>query len=147
MLTRRHSFHWHTVFFQFPIYSRIKQSFINSAFPIGYDIRLVLFSILIEKKLDQGLVFTSRCPPLFAKSLNTVSNLLPEGFISQPRSFISFRLGEFSNGHQTQLTEERMETSQIDIDVTEQASDQTEDVIGLFEITASSPEPEKRKNS
>ena len=79
---------------------------------------------------------------MFAKSMNTVSNLLPEGFISQPRKFISFRIEEIPNGQQTQPTEEGMKTSQVDMDGTEQASDQTEDVIEVFEITASSPEPE-----
>ena len=36
---------------------------------------------------------------------------------SQQRSFISFRLGETSNGQPTQFTEERMETSQIYVEV------------------------------
>ena len=62
---------------------------------------------------------------------------------SQPRSFISFHLGEVSNGQPTQLTEERMEITQDDMDVTEQANNQTEDVIEVYEVTVSSPVREK----
>ena len=61
---------------------------------------------------------------------------------SQPRSFISFRLGETANGQPTQLGEKEMETDQLSDDVTDQASFQTEDDIEVIEITISSPEPE-----
>ena len=44
---------------------------------------------------------------------------------SQPRSFISFRLGEILNGQPAQNTEENMETSQTGVDVAEQESDRT----------------------
>ena len=62
---------------------------------------------------------------------------------SQLRSFISFRSGETSNGQPTQFTEERLKTSQNDVDVADQASELTEDVIEVFEIIVSSPEPEE----
>ena len=62
---------------------------------------------------------------------------------SQPRSFISFRLGEISNDQPAQTAEESMETDQIGVDVTEQGSDQTEEAIEVFEITLSSTEPEE----
>ena len=61
---------------------------------------------------------------------------------SQPRSFISFRLGENSNGQPTQPNKEMMDTSQQNADVEEQSSDRTEDEIEVIEITISSSEPE-----
>ena len=61
---------------------------------------------------------------------------------SQPHSFISFRLGENSNGQPTQPNEEMMDTSQQNADVEEQSSDRTEDEIEVIEITISSSEPE-----
>ena len=57
---------------------------------------------------------------------------------SQPRSFISFRLGEISNDQPAQTAEESMETDQVGVDATEQGSDQTEEAIEVFEITLSS---------
>ena len=63
---------------------------------------------------------------------------------SQPRSFISFRLGEISNDQPAQTAEESMETDQIGVDVTELGSNQTEEAIEVFEITLSSTEPEER---
>ena len=62
---------------------------------------------------------------------------------SQPRSVISFRLGEISNGQPAQTAEESMETDQVGVDVTEQGSDQTEEAIEVFEITLSSTEPDE----
>ena len=62
---------------------------------------------------------------------------------SQPRSFISFRLGEISNGQPAQTAEESMETDQVGVDVTEQGSDQTEEAIEVFEITLSPTEPDE----
>ena len=61
---------------------------------------------------------------------------------SQPRSFISFLLGENSNGQPTQSNEEMMDISQQNADVEGQSSDRTEDEIEVVEITLSSSEPE-----
>ena len=61
---------------------------------------------------------------------------------SQPRSFVSFLLGENSNGQPTQPNEEMMDTSQQNADVEEQSSDRTENEIEVIEITLSSSEPE-----
>ena len=71
--------------------------------------------------------------------------LRQDGFFSgnQPRSFISFRLGEISNDQPAQTAEESMETDQIGVDVTEQGSKKTEEAIEVFEITLSSTEPEE----
>ena len=66
---------------------------------------------------------------------------------SQPRSFISFRLGDISNGQPAQNTGDNMETSQTGVDVAEQESDRTEVAIEVFEIILASTEPDETKQN
>ena len=60
---------------------------------------------------------------------------------SQPRSFVSFRLGEDSNGQPTQSAEEEMDTSHIVQDFPDHISILSNGIIEVYELVVSSPEP------